>query len=239
MVRRHSFNAILELIESSANLEEIGEVLAQFRNLVDLDHVSYRWVDRSGSVSGCSTLPTAWQDRYSAMSYHRIDPVVIGCYTAFHPVDWRDLDWSARLASAYRKDSIAFGVGNQGYSVPVRGPAGQYAILSITKSCEGEVWDKFTQKHSRDLILLAHYVNRRALEFEVSYYPTPEQPLSMRESEALSLLAEGMSRARAAEAMAISEHTLRVYIEGARSKLQAQNTTHAVARAVTMGLIAT
>ncbi len=237
MVRRQNLNAILEMIESSANLEEIGEVLAQFRNLLEVDHIFYRWVDRSGSISGCSTLPVAWQDRYSAMGYHRIDPVVIGCYTAFHPVDWRDLDWSARLAAAFRKDSLAFGVGSQGYSVPVRGPAGQYAVFSITKTCKGDVWDKFTRKHSRDLILVAHYVNRRALDFEMSFYPLPEQPLSMRESEALSLLAEGMSRARAAEAMDISEHTLRVYIEGARSKLQAQNTTHAVARAVTMGLI--
>ena len=238
MLRRQNLNAILKMIESSANLEEIGEVMTQFRNFLDVDHVYYRWVDRSGSISGCSTLPIAWQDRYSAMGYHRIDPVVIGCYNAFHPVDWRDLDWSSRLASAYRKETLAFGVGNQGFSVPVRGPSGQYAVFSITKTCDGVSWDKFTKKNSRDLILVAHYVNRRALDFEASFYPLPEQPLSMRETEALSLLAEGHSRARAAETLEISEHTLRVYIEGARGKLQAQNTTHAVARAISMGLIA-
>ncbi|WP_420005195.1 helix-turn-helix transcriptional regulator [Arenibacterium sp. LLYu02] len=237
MLRRQNLNAILEMIEGAANLEEVAEILTRFRSLLGVDHVAYRWVDRSGSISGCSTLPTAWQDRYNAMSYHRIDPVVIGCYTAFHPVDWRDLDWSSRLASAYRKDSLAFGVGSQGYSVPVRGPNGQYAVFSITKTCDGEAWDKFTRKNSRDLILVAHYVNRRALDFEMSFYPLPEQPLSMRETEAIALLAEGHSRARVAEMLEISEHTLRVYIEGARGKLQAQNTTHAVARAVAIGLI--
>ena len=37
--------------------------------------------------------------------------------------------------------------------------------------------------------------------------------------------------------MSISEHTLRVYIESARHKLGALNTTHAVARALSTGLI--
>jgi DNA-binding CsgD family transcriptional regulator len=46
-----------------------------------------------------------------------------------------------------------------------------------------------------------------------------------------------MNRAQAAAEMEISEHTLRVYIETARHKLGALNTTHAVARALSRGLI--
>ncbi len=37
--------------------------------------------------------------------------------------------------------------------------------------------------------------------------------------------------------LSISEHTLRAYIESARFKLGALNTTHAVARALSEGLI--
>jgi DNA-binding CsgD family transcriptional regulator len=40
-----------------------------------------------------------------------------------------------------------------------------------------------------------------------------------------------------AQTLSISEHTLRVYIEGARMKLGATNTVHAVARAISQGLI--
>ncbi|KEJ89760.1 hypothetical protein DSW25_05935 [Sulfitobacter donghicola DSW-25 = KCTC 12864 = JCM 14565] len=47
----------------------------------------------------------------------------------------------------------------------------------------------------------------------------------------------GYSRAQVANSLAISEHTLRVYIESARFKLGALNTTHAVARALSRGLI--
>jgi DNA-binding CsgD family transcriptional regulator len=47
----------------------------------------------------------------------------------------------------------------------------------------------------------------------------------------------GLNRAQAVDTMSISEHTLRVYIESARFKLGAINTTHAVARAMSRGLI--
>ena len=61
--------------------------------------------------------------------------------------------------------------------------------------------------------------------------------LSPRETDALTLLALGLSRAQAADSLSISEHTLRVYIESARFKLAAMNTTHAVARAMNQGLL--
>ena len=53
----------------------------------------------------------------------------------------------------------------------------------------------------------------------------------------MTFLALGHSRAQVAEMLEISEHTLRAYIESARAKLGAQNTTHAVARALSRGLI--
>ena len=53
----------------------------------------------------------------------------------------------------------------------------------------------------------------------------------------MTLLAIGYSRAQVADTLSISEHTLRVYIESARFKLGAMNTTHAVARAMQQGLI--
>ena len=53
----------------------------------------------------------------------------------------------------------------------------------------------------------------------------------------MTLIAVGYSRAQIADRLSISEHTLRVYIESARFKLGALNTTHAVARAMSCGLI--
>jgi DNA-binding CsgD family transcriptional regulator len=63
------------------------------------------------------------------------------------------------------------------------------------------------------------------------------QALSPREVDAMTLLAVGYSRAQVADRLSISEHTLRAYVESARFKLGASNTTHAVARALSRGLI--
>lgn len=87
------------------------------------------------------------------------------------------------------------------------------------------------------MILIAHYFNEKALELEPDRQPEQQQALSPREIDAMTLLAIGYSRAQVANSLSISEHTLRVYIESARYKLGALNTTHAVARAMSRGLI--
>ena len=97
-------------------------------------------------------------------------------------------------------------------------------------------WLRFTRAHIRDLLLVAHFANQKALEIEGGG-PMEAPQLSPRETDALRLLALGRSRAQAADDLRISEHTLRVYIESARHKLGASNTTQAVARALLVGSI--
>ncbi|SDL41448.1 regulatory protein, luxR family [Aliiruegeria lutimaris] len=82
-----------------------------------------------------------------------------------------------------------------------------------------------------------HEFNERAFEFDHQGDSAPTTMLSPRELAVMTYLAKGMTRAQAAHEMDISEHTLRVYIEAARHKLDALNTTHAVARALIRGLI--
>ena len=170
-------------------------------------------------------------------NYLRIDPVIAGCYQRFHPVDWKRLDWSSRAARAFQTEAIEYGVGNQGFSVSIRGPNGQFALFTASHSCDDAACEAFAEQYRRDLILIAHYFNQKALEFEPSRAPEHSQALSPRELDAMTLLAIGYSRAQIAETLSISEHTLRVYVESARFKLGAMNTTHAVARALSRGLI--
>ncbi|MCB0190617.1 MAG: helix-turn-helix domain-containing protein [Anaerolineae bacterium] len=62
-------------------------------------------------------------------------------------------------------------------------------------------------------------------------------PLSRRESECLRLAALGLTADLAARRLSISERTVRDYLRSGRLKLRAENTTHAVAVAITNGLI--
>jgi len=232
-----SLESFLEGLEQVGELSQLQEKTEALRDHYKVDHVIYHWVSSSGEQYGCGTYSDVWRDRYITEDYLRVDPVIIGCYQRFHPVDWKRLDWTPRGARAFLKDALAHGVGNQGFSIPIRGPNGQFALFTINHNCSDEEWAEFTEANRRDLILVAHVFNQKALEFEGIAERGPTKGLSPREIDAMTLLAVGYSRAQVADSLSISEHTLRVYIESARFKLGAMNTTHAVARAMQQGYI--
>jgi DNA-binding CsgD family transcriptional regulator len=228
---------ILERLAQADTLSGLQAASEALRAQLNIDHVAYHWVDSAGDQYGCGTYPVAWQERYIAQNYLRIDPVILGCYQRFHPANWKQLDWSSKAARAFQKEAIEYGLGTQGYSIPIRGPNGQFALFTLNHTCDDDVWDAFTERYRHELILIAYFLNDKALELEPGRLPDRGQALSPREVDAMTLLAIGYSRAQVADQLSISEHTLRVYIESARFKLGALNTTHAVARALSRGLI--
>jgi DNA-binding CsgD family transcriptional regulator len=233
----NKLEAILSELEEADTLDGMQRVSEVLRDHYGVGHLVYHWVDSAGDQYGCGTYSDEWREMYRENNYVRIDPVVQGCFQRFHPVDWKRLDWSGKAARELLRVSTEHGVGSQGYSIPIRGPNGQFALFTVNHSCDDEAWAIFTEEHRGDLILIAHYFNVKALEFEPGRQPGQQTALSPREIDAMTLLAIGYSRAQVADSLSISEHTLRVYIESARFKLGALNTTHAVARALSRGII--
>lgn len=226
----------IERIQQANALEHLQSATEALRDLYDIDHIVYHWVNSVGERFGAGTYSSQWVDRYLEKDYLRMDPVIFGCFQRFHPVDWKQLDWSSKAARAFWKEASEYGVGNQGYTIPMRGPIGQFALFTASHNCTDSEWESFLTANARDLMILAHEFNKAALAFETaSAMPRPN--LSPRELSAMTYLAKGFSRAQTADHLSISEHTLRVYIEAARHKLGALNTTHAVARALSSGII--
>lgn len=88
----------------------------------------YHWVSADGEQYGFGTYDPKWVQHYVDQEYLRIDPVILGSFKRFHPVDWKRLDWSSRAARAFRKDAIAHGIGNQGFQF-------QFAALTDNLHC--------------------------------------------------------------------------------------------------------
>lgn len=235
---RDSFTRILGQVEGADTRQDLHSTLPDIRDYFGIGHVAYLWLDTSGIPFLCTTYSERWNRRYQAQDHIRHDPVIAGCLPSFRPVDWKQLDWSSKAAQLYWTQAIEHGVGNQGYSIPIRGPLGQFALLTVSDTCSDADWATFTLSHRFDLMLIAHMIHDKALTLSASRPSPKSQPLSPREVEALTLLAAGHNRAQVADRLSISEHTLRVYIESARLKLGAANTIHAVARALSRGLIA-
>jgi len=148
-------------------------------------------------------------------------------------------NWTGHQSQRARflSEAIEYGVGNQGYTIPIRGPNGQFALFTAGHNCADDEWEEFVDGNARDLMIVAHEYNKVVLTFDSVRDTGPMANLSPRELSAMTFLAKGFSRAQAAAELSISEHTLRVYIEAARHKLGALNTTHAVARALSSGII--
>lgn len=224
-------------LQQATTLESLQPVIVGLRNLLDIEHVVYHSVNSTGQQYAVLTYSSDWVNRYLTEDYARIDPVVQGCFRRFHPVNWKTLDWSGRSTRNFFGEAIDAGVGNQGYSVPIRGPNGQFALFSVSHRAGDDTWARFTAERMADLILIAHFINQKALEIEGGRDINAMKSLSPREVDVLTMLAMGLNRAQAADSLAISEHTFRTYVESARFKLGANNTTQAVARAVSEGLV--
>lgn len=228
---------ILEELDQADTLEKLYKVTYRMRDGYRVKHIVYYWVNSAGENYGAGTFSQEWAEHYVEKQYNKIDPVVLGCFQRFEPTNWKDLDWSSKTARDFLKDALDHGIGAQGLTIPVRGPNGQYAVLSINDNRDDRDWEEFVREHKREFMIIAYEFNKKELQFEENGADTMLSKLSPRELSALTYLARGLSRMQAANQMNISEHTLRVYIESSRHKLGALNTTHAVARALNNGLI--
>lgn len=227
----------IEEMQKVRSFEDLNKGIVALRDILEVDHVVYHSINSTGEQYAALTYSEDWVNNYIEQDYLRHDPVVQGSYRKFQPIDWKTMDWSSKGSREFLGEAIGAGVGNQGYSVPVRGPAGQFALFTVSGNETDDCWSKYTTQHSHNLILISHFINQKALELEGGSDEASHVSLSPREKDSLTLLAMGMNRAQAADELSISEHTLRVYIESARFKLAAANTTHAVARAMNYGLL--
>ncbi|MEM6439664.1 MAG: LuxR family transcriptional regulator [Pseudomonadota bacterium] len=228
--------SLVEETPAISSQAELTRFLRHVRRAYDLDNAIYYALslggEKAGEEFGAMTYPAAWHERYEDVRYRDCDPVVIASTATFAPFDWRTLDWTGRPLRRMLAEAKEFRVGNQGYSIPLHGPQGQFAMFSVSKQCAPETWALRMTDMAGELLLIAHHVHRQVLDLTGAEQARVAKPLSPREREALTLIACGRSRGQVAERLEISESTLRVYLDSARHKLGGLNTFHAVAIAM-------
>lgn len=258
----NELNSIVEKLSSITGLRALGDIVEAVRGVYGVDHVYYHalslgldapiceesadntimqddWIVRRGARAVAAiTYSPAWIERYFEARYDAVDPVLHGSLNTFAPIDWAELDWREAPRKRFLQDAGAHGIGNQGYTVPVRGPNGQFALFTVNKRCSPASWARFMAEYRTDFMVLAHHTHQQVLRLtEAVPTSTNARKLSARELDAVSLIAEGLSRGQAAERLGISENTFRVYVDSARHKLGALNIHHAVALAAFKGVI--
>ncbi|MEM8536309.1 MAG: autoinducer binding domain-containing protein [Pseudomonadota bacterium] len=231
-----TISTLLKALYDADASEPLRPFLADLRDGFGITDLSFQ---TSGTPlpQMIATYPDAWQAHYHAHQYHLLDPAFLAASTGYTPIFWANLDWSHHSLVDFRRDAAAHDISQQGLSIPLHLADQHFVCLSATAPWDAQVWAVWAQQHLGELSLAAHYLTAWVAQPVARGTIVLSHALSPREVDALTYLGMGYSRSQLANALAISEHTVRAYIENARHKLGGRNTTHTVARAIDLGLI--
>lgn len=232
----------LERIERAKSLNNIRVALRDIVHAFDVEHAAYCGIPplAEGATQSwivLATYPDAWLRHYATADDFRIDPVVQAVRRAIAPIDWRDVEVLEPAAAKLFKEAREFGVAGQGLSFPIRGPGGDSGIFTVSANVSDTAWDALKGRRLFDWMSLGHAIHRRTTDIDPAHMRGGLGRLSPRERDILEQTAQGLTSDEVAKAFGISERVVRGYLQACRNKLNAQNSTHAVARAVKLGLV--
>ncbi|MEX0318429.1 MULTISPECIES: LuxR family transcriptional regulator [unclassified Ruegeria] len=213
------------------------EFLKQVCDKFEMDHAAYAGLNpAAGSIHGHVTYDDGWKNHYQEQGFQMIDPTLHMSQRSIAPVDWSRLERSPDFQKVFR-DANDFGIGDQGITIPVRGPYGDVGLLSATRDCSREEWKKLVSHVIGDLQSMAVHIHDSVITSDslnqILYHPT----LSSREVEILQWVAAGKSQQDIGDILSISHRTVEVHLRSSREKLNALTTPQAVGRAIGIGLI--
>lgn len=184
-------------------------------------------------------FPKGWAETWRQYEEH--DPYYHACFNGTLPFDWRNVQESDRLKPMEREAwryLADFGLA-RGMTIPIHLPDGKFAVVSGIVDRPTADWDRMFSDYYDSMFQLTHIFNDMLVERDfVNEVEMAEQSiLSPRERECLRWAARGKTSPEIAMILNRSVDTVRLHIKNAMLKLDASTRTHAVAKAVHLGVL--
>lgn len=236
----------LDLFESLLNcstVEELHTTATAITRQMGFEHFLYG-VQVNTSLTrpyqfALSGYPKKWLERYTEMKYQAIDPAVRHCTTHVTPIIWHNQLFKSRDLAKIQDEAKEAGL-THGASFAVHGGHGEAAILSLATSrvARGAESDIVTNLGRAQL--LACYLHEAVQRIVLSQGPLLLQKVALtpRQKECLLWAAEGKTSWEIGNIIRISEDTVSFHLKNAARKMGVTGRSHAVSRAVSLGLIA-
>lgn len=208
------------------------------RDVYGFAHLTYHYAQTMiGKVDAPyvrTTYPPDWIARYLMKGYVTVDPIVKEGTLRSLPFLWSEVEPTAE-AMDMLMDAMRYGLGANGYSIPVTDRMRRRALVSINDGSDDD-WEAYVAIHRASWHDLAQSLHRKALH-ELFGEEDPAPALSPREIECLHWTALGKDWKAIAILLSISEHTARDYLKSARFKLNCATLSQAVSKAIKLRLI--
>jgi DNA-binding CsgD family transcriptional regulator len=233
--------SILEGLSRTDKVQEGTDLLKSALERFGLQHVVYIAMNIPTQATTLPLLSVTytpeWQRHYQQQNFIDIDPVIRAGLGGLLPIDWADIDRSHRMVQRFFGEAQEFDIGSQGLSFPIRGRHYEFGLFSVTSQLNDREWARIKPLIMPEIMLISHHFHQWALQRTGVEVPNYAERLSLREKECLRWRAVGKSDWDISQIMTISERTVKFHLENARAKLDAMNTTHAVAKALSCGAI--
>lgn len=186
-----------------------------------------------------TTYPEKWVNHYIEHGFYFIDPAIFAAKKRRLPF-WWDGERSSKLVARSQKRVLRegrdFGI-KRGAVIPVHAPNGEFGVLALATGQTRQDLEKLWRAKRHELHLIGLYFH--AAIWENVFQRKEEAPpvLSPREVQCLEWTARGKTLWEVSKILGISEATAKTHLRGAIRKLGAANKTHAVARAISFGLV--
>lgn len=198
--------------------------------LTSLAYWSYPLDSRASGHLTAFTHDSDWAFTYISKGLYRSDPR-LKAIEANRPLDWREACQTPEEIAFMNALTSVTGT-THGLTMPVPAPLGARALIGASYTGTDEEWDRLYAILSPTLTKLA------ADLVSIAEAPPPDHPpLTPRELGVLQWAAEGKTTRDTSAILEIHHRTVEMHLTSAREKLDALNTTHAVARALARGLI--
>lgn len=235
------FADIRERLDAAASLEDLQGAMSRAVDQLGFAHFTYLLVRRpeaAGSTYYFSTYPKSWTDHYEERRYVRADPVMLDAQSSRLPFQWRGESIRRRASKLQLRifDEAGDFAIRDGMTIPIHGPGGEFAVMSATPSGAGS-FDRLFGASQYDMHLLALHCHGAVGRLLAPGDATPVR-LSPRERECLQWSARGKTAWEVGEILKLSQGTVAWHLNNAKSKLGVYSKSHAVVKAVMLGLIA-
>ena len=240
----------LMCLGATESVSETWSETSSFLKSLGFDLLMYGYAGAVGAsveVETLSNFPAAYQQRYRTEQYYRDDPVVRHCISSLAPLRvGRDSlplwpDRGRKLTKVQRRivnEAAECGM-SVGIVIPLRSP-GRYPLagMSLSNAMRPAEFEHFMKEWGQVAQLVAlHAHTRMQIQLQQTERVSGDLSLTVREQECLLWAARGSSSKEIAVKLGVESKTVDYHIAKAMRKLQVTSRSHAVTRAITLGLL--